>query len=218
LRETIGGWFRRRARDAETEFWALHDASFDIAEGETVGVIGRNGAGKSTLLKILARVTEPSRGEVRLRGRVGSLLEVGTGFHPELTGRENVFLSGAILGMKQSELRRRFDEIVDFADIERFLDTPVKRYSSGMYMRLAFSVATWALVVTKGVQFFRSASGNRKYVGVFRAAPNLQASEKEILLQFGQAQLVELALLEVDAGRIGGGVDRRFAYCIIRDV
>lgn len=123
------------------EFWALKDVTFDIERGEAIGIIGRNGAGKSTLLKVLSRITEPSAGRVELKGRVASLLEVGTGFHPELTGRENIFLNGAILGMSQAEVRRKFDEIVTFADVERFLDTPVKRYSSGMYVRLAFSVA-----------------------------------------------------------------------------
>ena len=135
LRELTG------ARIAEQEFWALRDVSFDVAEGEVVGLIGRNGAGKSTLLKILSRITEPTQGRVELRGRVGALLEVGTGFHPELTGRENIFLNGAILGMKRSEIIRQFDRIVEFAQIGRFLDTPVKRYSSGMYVRLAFAVA-----------------------------------------------------------------------------
>ncbi len=123
------------------EFWALKDVAFEINQGEAVGVIGRNGAGKSTLLKLLSRITEPTKGSIRLRGRVASLLEVGTGFHPELTGRENIFLNGAILGMTRVEIRRKFDEIVAFAEVERFLDTPVKRYSSGMYVRLAFAVA-----------------------------------------------------------------------------
>jgi lipopolysaccharide transport system ATP-binding protein len=128
-------------RQKTQEFWALRDVDFEVKRGETMGVIGHNGAGKSTLLKILSRITPPTEGEARLRGRVGALLEVGTGFHPELTGRENVFLNGAILDMKRQEIQRRFDEIVEFADIGSFIDTPVKRYSSGMQLRLAFSVA-----------------------------------------------------------------------------
>ncbi|HEY4077866.1 MAG TPA: ABC transporter ATP-binding protein [Rhizomicrobium sp.] len=123
------------------EVWSLRDVSFDIRKGEIVGVIGRNGAGKSTLLKVLSRITEPTRGEARIAGRVGSLIEVGTGFQPELTGRENIFLNGAILGMRKTEIARRFDQIVDFSGVEKYLDTPVKRYSSGMYVRLAFAVA-----------------------------------------------------------------------------
>jgi lipopolysaccharide transport system ATP-binding protein len=147
LREQVGTWARsplkwwKQGPEQTSAFWALRDVDIDVKRGEVVGIIGRNGAGKSTLLKIFSKITKPSVGEVRLRGRVGSLLEVGTGFHPELTGRENIFLNGAILGMKQAEIKRKFDQIVDFAEVEQFLDTPVKRYSSGMYVRLAFAVA-----------------------------------------------------------------------------
>jgi lipopolysaccharide transport system ATP-binding protein len=134
-------WLGNAAAPSVQDFWALRDVSFEVKRGEVLGVIGHNGAGKSTLLKILSRITKPTLGEVRLRGRVGSLLEVGTGFHPELTGREYIFLNGAILGMRRHEIQQKFDQIVDFAEIEQFLDTPVKRYSSGMYVRLAFAVA-----------------------------------------------------------------------------
>jgi lipopolysaccharide transport system ATP-binding protein len=127
--------------DELEDFWALKDLNFEIKKGDRVGIIGKNGAGKSTLLKVLSRITEPTTGKVFIKGRVASLLEVGTGFHPELTGRENIFLNGAIMGMGRAEIKRKFDEIVDFSGVEKFLDTPVKRYSSGMYVRLAFSVA-----------------------------------------------------------------------------
>ncbi|MEA5503469.1 ABC transporter ATP-binding protein [Halotia wernerae UHCC 0503] len=132
---------KSKLQNSQEEFWALKDVSFEIKQGDRVGIIGRNGAGKSTLLKILSRITEPTKGRIKIKGRVASLLEVGTGFHPELTGRENIYLNGAILGMSKVEIQRKFDEIVAFAEIEKFLDTPVKRYSSGMYVRLAFAVA-----------------------------------------------------------------------------
>ena len=142
LRDAVMSFVKNPSRSKEkNELWALRDVSFDLAEGETLGIVGNNGAGKSTLLKILSRITKPTGGTVELHGRVGSLLEVGTGFHNELTGRENIFLNGAILGMPRSEIERQFDEIVAFSEIEKFLDTPVKHYSSGMYMRLAFAVA-----------------------------------------------------------------------------
>ena len=137
----VGKGNKAAAKNHDETFWALKDVSFEVKEGEVLGIVGRNGAGKSTLLKILARVTAPSEGEARVKGRIASLLEVGTGFHPELSGRENVYLNGAILGMTKAEIKRKFDEIVAFSEIEKFIDTPVKRYSSGMYVRLAFAVA-----------------------------------------------------------------------------
>jgi lipopolysaccharide transport system ATP-binding protein len=177
---SIGRRWRRRlsatpdADGSREAFWALKDVSFEVAQGEAVGIIGRNGAGKSTLLKLLSRITEPTAGRVELRGRVASLLEVGTGFHPELTGRENVYLNGAIMGMSRAEVRRKFDEIVAFAEVEKFLDTPVKHYSSGMYMRLAFAVAAHLepeiLVVDEvlavgDVEFQKKCLGKMKDVG-----------------------------------------------------
>lgn len=155
------------------EFWALRDVSFEVERGEVMGVIGSNGAGKSTLLKILSRITDPTEGVARIRGRVGSLLEVGTGFHPELTGRENVYLSGAILGMRKQEIERRFDEIVAFAEIEQFLDTPVKRYSSGMYVRLAFAVAAHLdpeILIIDEVLAVGDSAFQRKCLGKMREA------------------------------------------------
>src|SRR5215207_10459431 len=141
LRAAVGGLVARRARSRREELWALRGVDLVVEQGEVVGVIGRNGAGKTTLLKLIARITEPTEGVARMRGRVGALLEVGTGFHFELTGRENIFFNGAVLGMSRREIERRFDEIVEFSGVERFLDTPLKRYSAGMYLRLAFSVA-----------------------------------------------------------------------------
>jgi len=142
IASTFNGMFRRNLNPGGTEeFWAVKDVNFQVNRGDTLGIIGRNGAGKSTLLKLLSRITSPTEGEIRVKGRVGTLLEVGTGFHPELSGRENIYLNGAILGMTRQEINQKFDEIVAFSEIERFIDTPVKRYSSGMYIRLAFSVA-----------------------------------------------------------------------------
>jgi lipopolysaccharide transport system ATP-binding protein len=181
LREGISAGLRRaleRLRGAQDRsvaepFWALRDVSFQVSEGDRLGIIGRNGAGKSTLLKILSRVTEPSSGRVRMRGRVSSLLEIGTGFHPELSGRENVFLNGAILGMSRAEIKRRFDAIVAFAEVERFLDTPVKRYSSGMYMRLAFAIAAHLepdILIVDEVLAVGDASFQRKCLGKMQEA------------------------------------------------
>jgi ABC-type polysaccharide/polyol phosphate transport system ATPase subunit len=166
LREGIS--LRGRARRSEREFWALRGVSFTVEQGEALGLIGRNGAGKTTLLRMLARITEPTSGAARIRGRVGALLEVGTGFHPELSGRDNIYLNGGILGMKRSEIGRRFDDIVEFAGVERFVDTPVKRYSSGMYLRLAFAIAAHVepeIVVVDEVLAVGDANFQRKCLG-----------------------------------------------------
>jgi len=192
--------------DTMEEIWALEDINFEIQRGEAVGIIGRNGAGKSTLLKVLSRITEPSTGRLTIKGRVASLLEVGTGFHPELTGRENIFLNGAILGMRREEIRRKFDEIVAFAEVEKFLDTPVKRYSSGMYVRLAFSVAAHLepeiLVIDEvlsvgDAQFQKKCLGKMELVGregrtVLFVSHNMSAiislCQKGMLLEKGRLQ------------------------------
>ncbi len=207
LRDTLAQTFRRpfrRTKSRNNQIWALKDVSFDVGRGQVLGVIGRNGAGKSTLLKILSRVTEPTQGEVELRGRVGSLLEVGTGFHPELTGRENILLNGAILGMKKSEIENKFDEIVDFSGVEQFIDTSVKRYSSGMYLRLAFAVAAHLepeILVVDEVLAVGDAEFQRKCLGkmddvahegrtVLFVSHNmsaiLQLTQESILLEKGQ--------------------------------
>jgi lipopolysaccharide transport system ATP-binding protein len=187
------------------EFWALNDVSFEIKQGDRIGIIGRNGAGKSTLLKILSRITEPTKGSIRIKGRVASLLEVGTGFHPELTGRENISLNGAILGMSKTDITRKFDEIVAFAEVEKFLDTPVKRYSSGMYVRLAFAVAAHLepeiLIVDEvlavgDAQFQKKCLGKMEQVGkegrtVLFVSHNMQAistlTQQCILMSYGKS-------------------------------
>jgi lipopolysaccharide transport system ATP-binding protein len=205
LTSAVGAWFR--ARSARDRGWleVLRGVSFDIAAGEVVGLLGRNGAGKSTLLKILARITEPSSGAAIIRGRVGSLLEVGTGFHPELTGRENVFLNGAVLGMARREVARRFDAIVAFAEVERFLDTPVKRYSTGMFMRLAFAVAAHLdpdVLLVDEVLAVGDAAFQRKCLEKMRAAA---AAGRTVLVVSHDltavARLCRRALL-LDAGRV----------------
>ncbi len=188
------------------EFWALRDVSFDVDRGDVVGIIGRNGAGKSTLLKVLSRITEPTTGAVRIRGRVASLLEVGTGFHPELTGRENIFLNGAILGMSRAEILKRFDEIVDFAEVERFLDMPVKRYSSGMYVRLAFAVAANLepeILIVDEVLAVGDAQFQRKCLGKMR---DVSREEGRTVLFVSHSMASVRALCNraiwLDAGRI----------------
>ncbi|HKV38885.1 MAG TPA: ABC transporter ATP-binding protein, partial [Blastocatellia bacterium] len=169
LRDTLSNAFRRRpGSDPRRTIWAIKDVSFDVKPGEAVGIIGHNGAGKSTLLKVLSRITEPTAGSIDLYGHVSSLLEVGTGFHGELSGKENIYLSGAILGMKRTEIARKFDEIVAFAGTENFLDTPVKHYSSGMYVRLAFAVAAHLepdILVVDEVLAVGDASFQRKCLG-----------------------------------------------------
>ncbi len=165
------------SRASSENFWALKNVSFEVKRGEVVGIIGRNGAGKSTLLKVLSRITEPTEGRVRIKGRVASLLEVGTGFHPELTGRENIFLNGAILGMSHTEIRKKFDEIVAFAEVEKFLDTPVKRYSSGMYVRLAFAVAAHLepeILIVDEVLAVGDAEFQRKCLGKMESVATLE--------------------------------------------
>jgi lipopolysaccharide transport system ATP-binding protein len=220
LRDIIGREIRNVARkaidvargrqvvqgDEIEEFWALRDVSFEVKEGEVVGIIGPNGAGKSTLLKILSRITEPTAGRVILRGRVASLLEVGTGFHPELTGRENIFLNGAILGMSRTEIRRKFDDIVAFAEIDKFLDTPVKRYSSGMYVRLAFAVAVHLepeILVVDEVLAVGDAEFQKKCLGKIDEVSR-QEGKTVLFVSHNLATIAELAprVLLLDRGSI----------------
>ena len=206
---------RRRQEEASEEFWALQDISFEVKPGEVVGIIGRNGAGKSTLLKILSRITEPTTGRVRLEGRVASLLEVGTGFHAELTGRENIFLNGAILGMTGAEIKSKFDAIVAFAEIEKFLDTPVKRYSSGMYVRLAFAVAAHLdpeILIVDEVLAVGDAAFQKKCLGKMQAVSGNEGRSVLFVSHNMQAirQLCErLVLLDhgkvAYAGSVGAG-------------
>jgi lipopolysaccharide transport system ATP-binding protein len=232
LRDVISGWMsapRRYLRSwsqrvdrntalsvDENTLWALRDISFDVEQGEILGVIGRNGAGKSTLLKILSRITKPTEGSVKLRGRIGSLLEVGTGFHPELTGRENIFLNGAVLGMKRTEIIRKFDEIVSFAEVEKFIDTPVKRYSSGMYMRLAFAVAAHLepeLMLIDEVLAVGDASFQKKCLGKMGSAA--QQGRTVLFVSHNMVAVQDLCrrVIWLDGGRI---VDAGDAETVIR--
>ncbi|PCJ01417.1 MAG: ABC transporter ATP-binding protein [Flavobacteriales bacterium] len=208
LREVLSNPFSSNKKKEET-FWALEDVSFEIKQGEAVGIIGKNGAGKSTLLKILSRITVPTKGSFEMNGRVASLLEVGTGFHPELTGRENIYLNGTILGMNRAEVKSRFDEIVDFSGVEKFIDTPVKRYSSGMYVRLAFAVAAHLepeILIVDEVLAVGDAEFQKKCLGKMKDASanegrtvvfvshNMgtinQLCEKSILLNSGKVGLI----------------------------
>lgn len=219
IANNIKDLFSSKKNDARTEeFWALKELSFNIQKGDRVGIIGRNGAGKSTLLKLLSRISEPSTGKIKIRGRVASLLEVGTGFHPELTGRENIYLNGAILGMTRQEIKSKFDEIVDFAEIEKFLDTPVKRYSSGMYVRLAFAVAAHLepdiliideVLAVGDAQFQRKCLGKMDDVSkndgrtVLFVSHNMDAvtnlCNKSIYLKRGQLMMYDETRLVIDA-------------------
>jgi lipopolysaccharide transport system ATP-binding protein len=204
LRDAVSDWLRPHRGPRQT-IQALDDVSFEVEPGQVLGIVGRNGAGKTTLLKILSRITKPTSGEARVWGRVGSLLEVGTGFHPDLTGRENVYLNGAILGMKRSEIDRRFDEIVAFAEVERFLDTPVKRYSSGMYLRLAFAVAAHLepeILVVDEVLAVGDASFQRKCLGKMGEVSG--EGRTVLLVSHNMAAVTSLATscIWLDAGRI----------------
>ena len=192
--------------DQQGYFWALRDVSFEVQPGEVLGIIGRNGAGKSTLLKILSRITPPTEGRAEIRGRVGSLLEVGTGFHPELTGRENIFLNGAILGMTRGEIRRKFDEIVAFAEIEEFIETPVKRYSSGMYVRLAFAVAAHLqpeILLVDEVLAVGDAEFQRKCLGKMEEVSRLGRSVLFVSHQMGAIESLTRSCLLLERGGVG---------------
>lgn len=205
LRETVSDWFRPGGGQSRETIRALDDVSFEVEPGQVLGIVGRNGAGKTTLLKILSRITKPTAGEASIWGRVGSLLEVGTGFHPDLTGRENVYLNGAILGMKRAEIDARFDEIVAFAEVERFVDTPVKRYSSGMYLRLAFAVAAHLepeILIVDEVLSVGDAAFQRKCLGKMSEVSG--QGRTVLLVSHNMAAVTSLATscLWIDAGRI----------------
>jgi lipopolysaccharide transport system ATP-binding protein len=197
---------KAQAGNGDTEtFWALKDVSFTLEEGAVLGVVGRNGAGKSTLLKILSQITEPTSGEIEIRGRVASLLEVGTGFHPELTGRENVFLNGAVLGMSRREIKAKFDEIVAFAEVERFLDTPVKRYSSGMYVRLAFAVAAHLepeILIVDEVLAVGDAAFQKKCLGKMSAVADCGRTVLFVSHNLGAVQRLCTRGLYLEKGRL----------------
>jgi len=202
---TLSSARHRTPPEARETIWALRDVSFDVERGQVLGIIGRNGAGKSTLLKLLSRVTEPTEGQALIHGRVGSLLEVGTGFHPELTGRENVYLNGAILGMKRAEIDRKFDEIVAFAEVERFVETPVKRYSSGMYLRLAFAVAAHLepeILVVDEVLAVGDAEFQRKCLG--KMSDVAQEGRTVLFVSHNMSAILRLTehCLVLDQGRI----------------
>jgi lipopolysaccharide transport system ATP-binding protein len=199
------GRLRGRGGDPQSSIWALRQATFDVQRGQVLGVIGRNGAGKSTLLKLLSRITEPTEGSAEIHGRVGSLLEVGTGFHPELTGRENIYLNGAILGMRRREIERKFDEIVAFSEVEKFIDTPVKRYSSGMYLRLAFAVAAHLepeILLVDEVLAVGDAEFQRKCLGKMSAVA--QEGRTVIFVSHNMSAVTRLTeeTIVLDGGRI----------------
>ncbi len=203
----------------DTEFWALKDISFEVNQGDVIGIIGRNGAGKSTLLKILSKITAPTTGEIKVKGRVASLLEVGTGFHQELTGRENIYLNGAILGMRRAEVRRKFDEIVAFAEVEKFLDTPVKRYSSGMYVRLAFSVAAHLepeILVVDEVLAVGDIRFQKKCMGKMEAASRGGRTILFVSHNMGALRNLCNRAILLDAGHcvMQGGADRVVDYYV----
>ena len=213
----IGEENDRAASGKSNIIWSLKDISFDIERGESVGIVGRNGAGKSTLLKILSQVTHPTSGQIKLKGKVASLLEVGTGFHPELTGRENVFLNGAILGMRKNEIKQKFDEIVAFSGIERYIDTPVKRYSSGMYVRLAFAVAAHLesdILIVDEVLAVGDAEFQKKCIGKMNEVTGVGKTVLFVSHNIGSVKSICNSVVVLDKGKavFNGGVDEGIKY------